>query len=227
MKFLFDFFPILLFFIAYKLYGIYPATAVAIGASFVQVAAFWLKNRRFENMHLVTLGLIVVLGGATLLLQDKTFFMWKPTAVNWLFAVVFLGSQFIGKKPIVERMMAHAIEAPQQVWKRLNISWITFFTTMGFANLYVANFFFQAQSALDQAAGKAIDVDHCDSLSGQVLQLCQHAKVMEENWVDFKLFGMMGLTFLFVIGQAFYLARHMPEQAAESIEEPLKEDNEG
>ena len=223
MKFLFDFFPILLFFIAYKLYGIYPATAVAIAASFVQVAAFWLKHRRFENMHLVTLGLIVVLGGATLLLQDKTFFMWKPTAVNWLFAVVFLGSQFIGKKPIVERMMAHAIEAPQRVWKRLNISWITFFTTMGFANLYVANFFFQAQIELDQTAGEAIDVDHCDSLAGQVLQLCQHAKLMEENWVDFKLFGMMGLTFVFVIGQAFYLARHMPEQAAESI----KEDNEG
>ena len=84
MKFLFDFFPILLFFIAYKLYGMYTATAVAIAASFVQVAAFWLKNRRFENMHLITLGLITVLGGATLLLQDRAFFMWKPTAVNWL-----------------------------------------------------------------------------------------------------------------------------------------------
>lgn len=219
MKFLFDFFPILLFFVAYKLYGIYPATAVAIAASFVQVAAFWLKHRRFENMHLVTLAIISLLGGATLLLQDKTFFMWKPTAVNWLFAVVFLGSQFIGKKPIVERMMAHAIEAPQQVWKRLNLSWITFFTIMGFANLYVANFFFQAQSALDQAAGKAIDVDQCDSLTDQVLQLCQHAKVMEEQWVDFKLFWMMGLTLLFIIGQAFYLARHMPEQATDTANE--------
>jgi intracellular septation protein len=224
MKFLFDFFPILLFFIAYKVYGIYPATAVAMGASFIQVAAFWLKNRRFENMHLVTLGLITVLGGATLLLQDKTFFMWKPTAVNWLFAVVFLGSQFIGKRPIVERMMAHTIEAPQQVWKRLNLIWVGFFIAMGFANLYVANFFFQAEHELNQAAGNtAVDLDQCDSLSGQLLQLCQHAKLMEENWVDFKLFGMMGLTFLFVIGQAFYLARYMPEQAPV----PAEEENEG
>ena len=79
MKFLFDFFPILLFFIAYKMYGMYVATAVAIGASFVQVGAFWLKHRRFEKMHLITLALIAVLGGATLLLQDRAFFMWKPT----------------------------------------------------------------------------------------------------------------------------------------------------
>lgn len=227
MKFLFDFFPILLFFIAYKVYGIYPATAVAIGASFLQVAAFWLKNRRFENMHLVTLGLITVLGGATLLLQDKTFFMWKPTAVNWLFAVVFLGSQFVGKKPIIERMMAHAIEAPQQVWKRLNLSWVSFFIAMGFANLYVANFFFQAERKLNQAAGStAVDLDQCDTLSGQLLQLCQHAKLMEDNWVDFKLFGMMGLTFLFVIGQAFYLARYMPEQVDEESKKELENENE-
>jgi intracellular septation protein len=223
MKFLFDFFPILLFFIAYKLYGIYPATAVAIGASFLQVALFWLKNRRFENMHLITLGLIVVLGGATLLLQDKAFFMWKPTAVNWLFAVVFLGSQFIGKRPIVERMMAHAIEAPQRVWSRLNLSWVTFFGAMGFANLYVANLFFQAQRELDRAAGAPTDVDQCDVLGGQLLQLCQHAKLMEENWVDFKLFGMMGLTFLFVIAQAFYLARYMTQ----TVPEPANEEGEG
>ncbi len=223
MKFLFDFFPILLFFITYKLYGMYTATAVAIAASFVQVAAFWLKNRRFENMHLITLALISVLGGATLLLQDRAFFMWKPTAVNWLFAVVFLGSQFIGQKPIVERMMSHAIEAPQQVWKRLNLSWVTFFTGMGLANLYVANFYFQAEQALMQAAGKEIDIDQCGSLSGQLLELCQHAKLMEDNWADFKLFGMMGLTFAFVIAQAFYLARHMPEQTAEAV----KEESEG
>jgi intracellular septation protein len=226
MKFLFDFFPILLFFIAYKFYGIYPATAVAIGASFVQVGAFWLKNRRFENMHLVTLGLITVLGGATLLLQDKAFFMWKPTAVNWLFATVFLGSQFIGKRPIIERMMSHAIEAPQQVWRRLNLSWVTFFCAMGLANLYVANLFFQAQNELDRAVGGATDVDQCDALGGQLLQLCQHAKLMEENWVDFKLFGMMGLTFLFVIGQAFYLARYMTQTVPQQPAEQVNEENE-
>lgn len=173
MKFLFDFFPILLFFVAYKMEGIFFATGVAIVASFVQVGVFWLKHRRFERMHLVSLGLIAVLGGMTLAFQDKTFIMWKPTLLNWVFAAVFLGSQFIGKKPLVERMMSHTVTAERPVWIRLNMSWVLFFIAMGAANLYVA-----------------FNFD-------------------EETWVNFKLFGMMGLTFLFVIGQAFFLAKHV------------------
>jgi intracellular septation protein len=173
MKLLYDFFPILLFFIAYKLYGIYAATVVAIVASFFQVGGYWLKHRRFENMHLITLGLIVVLGGATLWLQDERFIKWKPTLVNWLFGIAFLGSHFIGKKPLVERMMSSAVQLPGEIWGRLNLLWVVFFMLMGVANLYVVYNF---------------DTD---------------------TWVNFKLFGMMGLTFAFVIGQAFYLARHM------------------
>ena len=84
MKFLFDFFPILLFFVAYKMYDIYVATAVAIGAGFIQSGAHWAKHRRFEKMHLITLALLVVFGGATLLLQDEMFIKWKPSVVNWL-----------------------------------------------------------------------------------------------------------------------------------------------
>jgi len=99
MKFLFDFFPILLFFIAYKIYGIYAATAVAIIASFAQVGLFWFKHRRFETTHLITLGIIVIFGGATLLLQDEMFIKWKPTILNWLLGLGFLGSQFIGGNP--------------------------------------------------------------------------------------------------------------------------------
>ena len=212
MKFLFDFFPILLFFIAYKLYGIYPATAVAILASLVQVAAFWIKHRRFENMHLITLGLIVVLGGATLLFQNKAFFMWKPTAVNWLFALGFLTSQLIGEKTLVERMMSHAITAPKNVWQKLNISWILFFIVMGLLNIYVASFFFEAEHLLLTSAGIEVDLENCaNQVNGQLLALCNNAKTAEETWVNFKLFGMMGLTILFVIGQAFYLARYMNE----------------
>ena len=213
MKFLFDFFPILLFFIAYKLYGIYVATAVAIAASFLQVSLYWLKHRRFEKMHLVTLALIAILGGATLLLQDKAFFMWKPTAVNWAFALGFLLSQIIGDKPLVERMMSHAIEAPRQVWYRLNLSWIGFFILMGFANLYVANFYFQAEAVLFEAAGHVVDLETCQQMyQGQLLELCMHAREVENDWVNFKLFGMLGLTILFVIGQAVYLAKHMKQQ---------------
>ena len=170
-------------------------------------------------MHLVTLGLLVVFGGLTILLQDKTFIMWKPSIVNWLFALVFLGSQFIGGKPLIERMMSHAIEVPSTIWRRLNLMWVLFFTGMGLANLYVANEFFLAERALTTAAGLTdIDLSQCaENFSGELLVLCQEAHSMEEAWVNFKLFGMMGLTVAFVVAQAFYLARHVKDQA--SVEE--------
>ncbi len=214
MKFLFDLLPVILFFIAYKVYGIYPAIVVIMVATGIQVGISWLRHRKVEKMHLITLALVMVLGGATLLLHDKAFFMWKPSVVNWLFALAFLGSHFIGqRKTLVERMMSQAVEAPRQVWTRLNISWILFFILMGFANLYVANFFFEANAALTAAAGSAMDLENCEAnLSGDLLQLCMQAKGAEDNWVDFKLYGMMGLTFAFVIAQAFYLAKHMPQE---------------
>ncbi len=172
MKFLFDFFPILLFFIAYKIYGIYAATIVAIVASFMQVGLFWFKHRRFETTHLLTLGIIVIFGGATLLLQDEMFIKWKPTVLNWLLGLGFLGSQFIGKQTIAQRMMGKSITLPASGWVHLNVSWAIFFISMGFLNLYVVYNF---------------DTD---------------------TWVNFKLFGMLGLTFAFVIAQAFYLSRY-------------------
>jgi len=180
MKFLFDLFPILLFFLAYKLYDIYTATAVAIAAAFLQITLFWLRNRRFENMHLVTLGILIVFGGLTLYLKDPIFIMWKPTIVNWLFGAVFLGSQFIGQRPLVERMMSHAITVPGPVWGKLNWAWVVFFVSMGALNLYVAYNF------------------------------------SENTWVNFKLFGMMGLTIAFVFLQAIYLSRYMqPDSESE------------
>jgi intracellular septation protein len=180
MKFLFDLFPIVLFFVAYKMYDIYVATAVAIGAAFLQTSLFWLKNRKFEKMHVITLAILVVFGGLTLILRDPVFIKWKPTVVNWLFGATFLGSQFIGDKSLVERMMSHAITAPAPVWQRLNWAWVTFFIAMGILNIYVAYNF------------------------------------SEETWVNFKLFGMMGLTLVFVFGQAFYLSRYMEtEEEAE------------
>jgi len=214
MRFLFDLLPVILFFIAYKIYGIYPAIVVIMLATGIQVGINWMLHRKVEKMHLITLVLVLVLGGATLLLQDKTFFMWKPSVVNWLFALAFIGSHFVGqRKTLVERMMSQAIEAPAVVWTRLNISWILFFVTMGFANLYVANFFFEANSLLIATAGHEVDLETCGTqMSGKLLQLCLQAKSSEEHWVDFKLYGMMGLTFAFVIAQAFYLARHMPQE---------------
>lgn len=221
MKLLIDFFPVLLFFAAYKLYDIYVATAVAIAASAAQVIWFWLRHRRAETMHLVTLGLLVVFGGLTIALQDRTFIMWKPSIVNWLFAAVFLSSHFIGKRPLIERMMSHAVAVPGRIWRRLNLMWTAFFIFSGLANLYVAHGFFTAEQALIAAAGQAeIDLATCgETLSGDLLDLCLNAQSREETWVNFKLFGMMGLTIAFVVAQGFYLARHIQD-----LENPAETD---
>jgi len=186
MKIFIDFFPVLAFFIAYYIpdepgQRMYVATAVAVVAVILQISALRLIGRRIEKMHLVTLAIIVLLGGLTLLLQDKRFFMWKPTAVNWLFAAAFLVSEFLGSKPLIQRMMDHAINVPQNIWYILNRSWIIFFVFSGALNLYVAYNF------------------------------------AENIWVNFKLFGIIGLTLVFAVGQAVYLARHItePDQRSE------------
>ena len=172
MKLLFDLFPVILFFIAFKMYDIYVATAVAIVASILQVGYTYLKNKKVEKMHLITLGLIVVLGGLTLILQDETFIKWKPTIVNWAFAIAFFGSHYIGQKPIIRRMMEQAMQLPDAVWMRLSYMWIAFFIFSGVANIYVAYNF---------------DTD---------------------TWVNFKLFGLMGLTLVFIIIQGIYISRY-------------------
>ncbi|RDH86182.1 MAG: septation protein A [endosymbiont of Escarpia spicata] len=220
MKFLADFFPVILFFVAYKLYGIYAATAVAIAASFVQVGYGWLRHRHVENMHLITLGILVIFGGLTLVLQDRTFIMWKPSVINWLFGGVFLASLFIGEKPLLERMMGGSINVPSLIWRKLNTTWGLFFILLGFLNLYVANDFFIAEQALIHQTGiTEIDFDQCSTLfQSNELKMCLNAKSLEESWVNFKLFGMMGLTMVFIILQAFYLARHMRD-AEEAPEE--------
>lgn len=138
MKLLFDFFPILLFFICYKFFGIYTATAVAMGASVVQVLFYRIKHHRYEKLHLVSLSLILVLGGATLFFHNPWFIKWKPTGIYWLSSIVFLGSTFIGKKPIIQAMMDKNINLPQKIWLRLNIAWGAYFMVMGALNLYVA-----------------------------------------------------------------------------------------
>lgn len=187
MKLLLDFFPVILFFIAFKMYDIYVATAVAIAASIVQVAYVYIRNKRVEKMHLFTLGLIVILGGATLVLQDEAFIKWKPTIVNWGFALVFFGSHFIGKKTIIRRMMDSAISMPDFAWLRLSQMWISFFIFSGIANLYVAYNF---------------DTD---------------------TWVNFKLFGLMGLTVAFLVLQVIYINRYMEKESGEDEKETKSE----
>ena len=137
MKPFLEFFPIVLFFVAYKLYDIYVATAVVIAATIVQVVTYWFMFRKVETMQWITLGLILVMGGATLYLQDEHFIKWKLTIIEWLFGGAFLVSQFVGEKTFIERLMGASLELPGKIWKRLNLSWSLFFISVGFINLYV------------------------------------------------------------------------------------------
>jgi intracellular septation protein len=137
MKQLLEFFPILLFFIAYKAYDIYIATAVVIGATIIQVAIAWFKYRKVETMQWITLGLVIVFGGATIILHDEQYLKWKFSIIEWLFGLAFLSSHFIGQKTFIERMMGSNLTLPANIWSRLNVSWATFFISVGFINVYV------------------------------------------------------------------------------------------
>ena len=122
MKFLFDLFPIILFFVAFKLQGIYVATAVAIAASFAQIGWLWLRGRKIDGMLWVSLAIIVVFGSATLLLHDETFIKWKPTVLYWMFAIVLSGSALIFRKNLIRTMLGEQIQLPDPAWSKLNFS---------------------------------------------------------------------------------------------------------
>ena len=138
MKFLFDIFPVILFFAAFKFYGIYIATTVAIVATVLQIAWSFFKHRKVENMQWISLALIVVFGGATLLLKDETFIKWKPTVLYWLFASVLILSHLFFNKNLIRSMMEQQVSAPDPVWVKLLFGWVGFFAVMGVLNLYVA-----------------------------------------------------------------------------------------
>lgn len=138
MKFLFDIFPVILFFAAFKLYDIYAATLVAIIATALQIGWVWFKHRKVDNMQWTSLGLIVVFGGLTLLLRDESFIKWKPTILYWLFSTVLLVSAVGFRKNLIKSMIGSQINAPDPVWKKLLAGWIAFFAFMGILNLYVA-----------------------------------------------------------------------------------------
>jgi intracellular septation protein len=176
MKFLFDLFPVILFFIAFKLADIYVATAVAIGATCLQIGWLKLRRKRVEPMLWASLAIIGVFGGATLALQDETFIKWKPTVLYWLFGAVLAASALVFRRNLLRAMLSGQVQLPDPVWSRLNLSWVGFFVFMGALNLYVAY------------------------------------NYSTDLWVNFKLFGGMGLMLLFVVAQALVLARYAEEK---------------
>lgn len=201
MKFLFDFFPIILFFVAYKVAGSNPeqaaalatsvgyaadpkqlpiliATAVAILATFIQIGWMLMRGHKVDKMLWASLVIIVVFGGASLAFHDETFIKWKPTVLYWLFATVLLASALLFKKNLIRAMMQHQISMPDIAWSRLNLSWIGFFALMGALNLYIAFNF------------------------------------SNDAWVNFKLFGGLGLMLAFVVVQSIMLSKYIEKQDA-------------
>jgi len=204
MKFLFDFFPVVLFFLAYKQYGSVPveliqfanqipmvelvpkepkdslifATLVLIFATLLQNILHWVFYRRLERMHIISLGILVVFGSMTVVTKDPDFLKWKVTIFNWVFALVLLGSLFIGEKSLMERMMSNAINVPAAIWRQVTVYAALFFAVVGVVNLIVA-FSFPGEN--------------------------------DVNWVNFKLFGMFGLTMVAMIALVFYLSKHAIE----------------
>jgi len=206
-KLLFDLFPIIVFFIAYKLGvanadatrtllaglglpqptgvgekpGIYLATLVAIVASVGQIAWVKLRGHKADTMMWVSLGIIVLFGAATLWLHDESFIKWKPTVLYWIFTGIIFGAAAFGRN-VIKSVMNEQMELPDVAWGRLNASWGGFFAFMGVANLFVAFNF------------------------------------STDTWVDFKLFGSLGLMLVFVIGQSMMLTRYLDKESFDKEE---------
>ena len=177
MKLLFDYFPIICFFVAYKIAGVYIATAVTMAACVLQNIIYWLMHTRFEKLHMVTLISVLILGGFTLFLHNAIFIQWKPSIIYWMFAVILLFSQTISKKNLLCTLLGEKITLPPKIWNHLNWSWIVFFLFLGFLNVFV------------------------------IYHYSMNA------WVNFKLFGTLGITLIFTIIQAIYMSRFMqPER---------------
>lgn len=137
MTLVLEFLPVLLFFVAFKLWGLMAATAVLVVATTVQVAVAWARTREVKWLQLVTAGAVLVFGGLTLALDSELFIKWKPTVAYGLFAAVFAASHFVGERPVIARVL-DGIRLPAAVWRRLSVAWIVFFVAVGAANLWVA-----------------------------------------------------------------------------------------
>jgi len=175
MQFLVDYFPLLLFFAAFKLWDIYVATAVAIVASVAQIAYFRWRRGKVEVVHWLSLLIIAVFGGATLLLHDETFIKWKPTVLYWLFAAILAVGRLGFRRNLIGALLKE-ITLPDAVWARVTWIWVAFLLAMGGVNLYVATHYSTAA------------------------------------WVNFKVWGAMGMFFLLAVGTVASVARYLPER---------------
>lgn len=141
MKILIDFFPILLFFGAYKMYDIYIGTAVLMAATVLQMALIYGIDRKLQMMHKLTLALILVFGTLTLVLHDDRFIKWKPTVLYAAMAVALAIAVWVYKKNFLKMLLGSQLTLPEPVWMRLNLLWVIYSAFMALINAYVAAYY--------------------------------------------------------------------------------------
>lgn len=206
MKTLIDFLPIILFFISYKFYGIYTAVYVMIVASVIQVIGTRLMTKKFEKAQVIGLVAMVVFGGLTLWLRSPAFIMWKVSAINLLFAVILLGSLWFSKKPLIAYLLDKQVSMTKQAWIGLNHIWTAMFIVTAIVNSY---FVIIALNLREKLITMDIGFQTADlqTITCQI-ELCTQAKLAEQAWVNFKLFGALGITLLFLMITAFYIHKY-------------------
>lgn len=210
MKFLFDFFPILLFFGVFKIgernqeaaHGIAAeylaglisggtitpeqapimlATMVVIFATLAQIAYVKLRGRKVDSMLWLSFAIITLFGGATIYFHDDTFIKWKPTILYWVLAFALFVAQFGFQKNLMRQAMEHAIKLPDPIWNKVALSWMAFFFFIGLLNLVAAFVVFKTDTSA---------------------------------WVSFKLFGLTGIFFVFIVAQTLFLSKYLEEEKA-------------
>ena len=219
MKLLLDFGPIVLFFIVYKYYGLYAAIYAMIASTFVQIMYSRATTGKFVTSQVLTFALLVVFGGISIILRDPAFVMWKVSVLYVIFAAVLIGSNYVGSKTLLERMMGKELQLPRNTW--VNLTW---FWSLGFIVIAIINAFFvnTALSARNQflnggvLVDPKIDLKNFDCSQSPLESLCLIAQSSEESWVNFKLFGTLGLTLVLIIITVLMLSKHFKEKQADS-----------
>lgn len=214
MKLIFDFFPVALFFIVYKTSGLYVAIYVMIAATFLQMMIARLMSGKFEKIHLLTFGLLLVFGGITLLVRDPAFVMWKVSVLYVLFALVIISSLWLGNKPLLQRMLGKELHLPDKVWRQLTWFWGLGFVIVAVINSYYVEAALSARTALfaNSKLDPAATLSDFKCAAINVEQLCLNAQQTENAWVNFKLFGTMGLTFILLLISVIFISKYIKQQ---------------
>jgi len=211
LKFIIDFLPIVLFFIVYKNYGINPAIYSMIAATLIQILFTKISTGKYEKSHLITFALLIIFGGITLAFNDPAFIMWKVSVLYVIFALILIGSIFIGEKTLLQRMLGKEISIPKNSWKNISWLWGIGFLVIALINAVYVNSALVARRTFlssENISGE-IELQGVNCSISPFSDACFIAQQTEDAWVNFKLFGTLGLTFLLLIITILMISKYI------------------